>query len=197
MPGMIRVLEIFKVTGVGWSYLVHYEKDHEFRAGEVLYDLSGNRFEIQNIGIPSGEVMDKMKEKRMAHLVLRPLDQKDVQGTVLTMDPETIGSILPDAVDDRCRECIQYKVDHSIDLYDYCYRCHEKTMKWFQYDFGTFGLKCESCGARLLADLNTPCEEYTVEKAEQGIGTPEISAWFMYWDKCRYPHRPSVIKEED
>ena len=96
---------------------------------------------------------------------------------------------------DMCKDCIQYKVDHSIDLYDNCYRCHNKTMKWLQYEFGTFGLKCESCGARLSADLNTPCEEYNVGKEIRGISTAEISSMFTYWDKCRYPYRPSVIKD--
>lgn len=96
---------------------------------------------------------------------------------------------------DRCMDCIQYKVDHSIDMYDYCYRCHNKTMKWLQYDFGSFGLKCENCGARISADLNTPCEIDCGYREHRALSISEIHASYKYWDKCRYPHRPDVDNE--
>ena len=86
-------------------------------------------------------------------------------------------------------------MDHEINLYDLCYKCHNKTMKWFQYDYGSFGLKCENCGAHLSADLNTPCEREVVYKAERCISAAAISEHYRYWDKCRYPHRPPVVRE--
>lgn len=85
MADVFRIQERFEMVGRGVVYTVKISPGAEFRIGEILLDLRGNHFKVQEAEMP-GRIPYGNFADMPTGVVLEPTDGVQVSGTILVRE---------------------------------------------------------------------------------------------------------------
>ena len=90
MEDVFRILDRFKIIGVGTIFLIKNHMRSVISVGDIFYDIQGNRFKVTGIEIPrcTSESMDF--EDLPLGLRFEQLDGVEVAGNILVRSSENL-----------------------------------------------------------------------------------------------------------
>lgn len=126
MADVFRILDRFKITGIGMVYTVKNYSCSNICIGDILYDLQSNSFKVKSIEmfrkIPNGMDIEDMSVGLMFDL----MDGVEVEGNMLLRSLEDVNFIFcnhplyPKRVDEDYEEEFRAAgIEHACALFSY------------------------------------------------------------------------------
>lgn len=126
MADVFRILDRFRITGIGTIYSIKINAHVNIRKGDILFDLRRNRFKVKAIEMFS-RIPDGMSIAELPiGLLFELIDGTEAEGNLLVRSPEDISFIFcslpfnPQRVDSAYEEEYQAAgLEHACALFSY------------------------------------------------------------------------------
>lgn len=110
---VFRITDRFKITGKGMLYTIKVSKGAVLHVNDILCDLSGNRFMVEDIEMFRRNMADLSSEDWQINISFKPLSGSEVNGNILVRDLTKVNFLFCNHPLYPCRVDEDYKEEYQ------------------------------------------------------------------------------------